>query len=715
MRQALYGGLGGVCGATGGWLIWVALQVLHENPWEVVLSIAIGAGLSLLINKFIEPYLHVAREESSPGHAHGKVVGHPLRLATLFLLFLFLALEHLASHVIHAVWLPFLLSLATLFPAGALVGLCFPKKEPAYDSSWLWNAIRGALLGAVVGLVTMAAQFPINSRAVFPEPIQFGLLGWWVLMGMGFGISYGESRRGQSGIRPVFGGLIALVLVFLFSLPGPRRLMPDKVPVILMPLIWVADTSVDQLLSAPELPANFWQEAEHELSIKRAEDGHEPAGGEENAAGEEAAGKSHWGTVLADWLGCISESVPENADQVPRDPVGKNRSLKLRRALERGFGSGFVRSWLVMLLFSLGISLGSVVEWTYLPQEYATSQTRKNDVRFLAGTVAATACALAVVAIAWPGPWKSFSSPGGNFRLLMPGTPDLQTLDLPVRGRELKMALHNYEVTLSNHASFKLGYVDYPGPLDQPIFKQSTESRIAAINGRVVASPKSIAFNDHPGTEYQCEASLSTGPFVGFCRMYLVERRIYFLQAFLPKDHADAAIATKFLDSFELIKKQPAALDDASWKDFIPKGGDCSLKMPGTPLAVGTNSYLVGATLSAGAADFQFAYQDVNLFTVPREAALDELVKSSSNGQLLSKERIALNGYPGWDFKWAITIDGRSAVARSRAYIVGSRLYRLTVVLWQHDADPSDVHKFFNSFKLTKTGTNRGNELNFGR
>ena len=64
-----------------------------------------------------------------------------------------------------------------------------------------------------------------------------------------------------------------------------------------------------------------------------------------------------------------------------------SRQKVLCAELRQGFASGMIRSWIVMLLFAVGLGLAPMAEEKLRPLDYPSSRTRRND-RILAGVLA---------------------------------------------------------------------------------------------------------------------------------------------------------------------------------------------------------------------------------------------------------------------------------------------------------------------------------------
>lgn len=164
------------------------------------------------------------------------------------------------------------------------------------------------------------------------------------------------------------------------------------------------------------------------------------------------------------------------------------------------------------------------------------------------------------------------------------------------------------------------------------------------------------------------------------------------------------------------------AYDERAWKEFESTEGGFAVAFPGKPgLKVLTVEALAGPItnhvhgLDIGVAVFAVTYADMP-FTVPtgdKEAinrafdAGNARALSGAGGRIISEEPISLEGYTG---RAVFYHDRDGALTHNRSYIVGNRLYQLTVVSDDYRQSPAEdrrffkglIDRFFASFKLTR-------------
>ncbi|MDB5349504.1 MAG: hypothetical protein JWN86_751 [Planctomycetota bacterium] len=160
----------------------------------------------------------------------------------------------------------------------------------------------------------------------------------------------------------------------------------------------------------------------------------------------------------------------------------------------------------------------------------------------------------------------TFTSVAGNYKILMPGTPNEMDQDLPTQVGLIKMhtatALERdpFSSTVFNYT---VSYADYPAQLVRPETVQtmldgSANGSIAFAKSKEL-SRKSIELDGHPGRELKFEAQGTggAGTGVGRLRIYLVGDRLYQVLVIGSEAKATDEATKPFLDSFALLKQRP--------------------------------------------------------------------------------------------------------------------------------------------------------------
>lgn len=152
--------------------------------------------------------------------------------------------------------------------------------------------------------------------------------------------------------------------------------------------------------------------------------------------------------------------------------------------------------------------------------------------------------------------WKNFSHADGRFSVMMPGTPEQSSYDMPIPSGTMKFI--SSMVDLPDQAKvFAVIYVDYPpGPADgdEVTAHKVIEKYVAGAAKKRKAEMQQnskIKLGNYPGQEY-----LFTIPENGdksMWRLCFVQNRLYQLFfTWSPKRGDSSAEAERFLNSFKV-------------------------------------------------------------------------------------------------------------------------------------------------------------------
>jgi hypothetical protein len=286
--------------------------------------------------------------------------------------------EHVLAEVAGKFLVQFLASMVTLFPAGAIIiGILEECKERELSFGFRFHgAILATLLVtiAIIG-VHVVLEFGNPGHTPFLDLIK-PVFAWWFLFNFCTWL-VAVKRIALTDAAPIIGVLLSALLIGLVALPIGHSLpsmpwLPDALKH--SPITAVGhygEEVIDFSLVYPGTPQQFWAAAElesHEVPYSR------PVG---------------WGPWLA--------SLIENPSSSSNDKIVADRRHLLATQLRREFGSGLVRSWLVMLFFAYGISLAPAAERRLRPLCYGASVTRRKD--FFAWLIALVFLAFAAVAV----------------------------------------------------------------------------------------------------------------------------------------------------------------------------------------------------------------------------------------------------------------------------------------------------------------------------
>lgn len=150
--------------------------------------------------------------------------------------------------------------------------------------------------------------------------------------------------------------------------------------------------------------------------------------------------------------------------------------------------------------------------------------------------------------------WQEFSSPEGNFAVLMPGSPSHEIKQVKTVLGALDMHLFSRE--LRNRTAYIVVYSDYPEIITSAsadkVLDGGRDGAVANSKGRLINEQYITLDGGHAGREITIEV-----PDKGTLkvRAYLVGRRLYQIMVASPKDLADSEENIAFLRSFKLLAR----------------------------------------------------------------------------------------------------------------------------------------------------------------
>ena len=149
--------------------------------------------------------------------------------------------------------------------------------------------------------------------------------------------------------------------------------------------------------------------------------------------------------------------------------------------------------------------------------------------------------------------WRPFESEEGGFGILFPGEPLFkQSVRDTVFG---DIEERHYEIS-TEEGEFSAEYNDLPLLIsllatDRMIFRRAKDALLKELKGKEIYFVR--VKHDKLGG---MEIGFKTKKKMGIARLYMQKRRLYVLVATVPKKGGDAANTSKFIDSFELVKKR---------------------------------------------------------------------------------------------------------------------------------------------------------------
>ncbi|MBL8687577.1 MAG: hypothetical protein JNL04_00665 [Rhodospirillaceae bacterium] len=170
--------------------------------------------------------------------------------------------------------------------------------------------------------------------------------------------------------------------------------------------------------------------------------------------------------------------------------------------------------------------------------------------------LAMVALAVLVAVFAWTvhwswGAWTEVRPQGGNYRLLMPSTPEVEQLQLPLAdGRTIRLQQVS---VLKDGVGFFASHVDYPADMvrSAPAEQLLANVRDGTAKGHTLVSDKPISMAGKVAREYVILRS--DEPVHTLTRSVLIGNRLYQLLVASRTGLDNNPDIRKFMDSFALL------------------------------------------------------------------------------------------------------------------------------------------------------------------
>jgi hypothetical protein len=138
--------------------------------------------------------------------------------------------------------------------------------------------------------------------------------------------------------------------------------------------------------------------------------------------------------------------------------------------------------------------------------------------------------------------WKEFTSAEGNFRILVPETPQQQIV--------AERNLHQFSAAAGTE-SYGLAYRDFPPNTDwENTVNSERDSIVNGLHGSVI-DEKRTSVEGYPGKWIRFVGQNTSGELT----IYFVEQRLYVLHAFVPNSVPRPENFSTFLNSFRLLSQ----------------------------------------------------------------------------------------------------------------------------------------------------------------
>ncbi len=154
--------------------------------------------------------------------------------------------------------------------------------------------------------------------------------------------------------------------------------------------------------------------------------------------------------------------------------------------------------------------------------------------------------------------WEPYESKDGWFSVEFPGSPKIQKIPfaVPTLG---SVDLHMFSVELRSGA-YAVCYYDLPeeaeGKLADDVLLENMAKEFYTKIGTGRFAKKEIELDNYPGLETEGEVRHGSTKGVARFRCYLVDGRLFMLQAIGVKSFVSSSDTDRFFDSFKLLEEK---------------------------------------------------------------------------------------------------------------------------------------------------------------
>lgn len=147
--------------------------------------------------------------------------------------------------------------------------------------------------------------------------------------------------------------------------------------------------------------------------------------------------------------------------------------------------------------------------------------------------------------------WLNFESESGRFSVLFPGAPDEQVESVQTA---IGVIETQFFMVTQRDLAYSVNLADYPPEMiaagdTQQMLDGARDGAVSNVNGELLEE-KELTLGGYPGRELKVR--VEEEGIVVRARIYLVNERLYVIQAMSKERLASSEDIDKFLDSFEL-------------------------------------------------------------------------------------------------------------------------------------------------------------------
>ena len=291
--------------------------------------------------------------------------------------------------------------------------------------------------------------------------------------------------------------------------------------------------------------------------------------------------------------------------------------------------------------------------------------------------------------------WKEYEYGNDGFAITSPFMPTVESQMVKTEAGELEM--HYYSINAGLLRSLSVGVVDFKRFGDLPVRQllQAAKNGSAAEAKGQVTSEKEISLEGTVGIEYEISAEYHHA----LARCYAVGGRMISLVSVAPSEFPFFPGTERFFNSLRFIPP---------WKEYQYDGDGFAFSAPAKPslqtnfvdTSVGRvemHLYKIDLGDDTGIMVTVTDYGNRTKISTEVLQRVKETTLAQVNGKVLSEKSISLDKNPGIDFE-LMGSDGYHA--RSRYYIIGTRLVGLVSYAGQEKPLPADTTRILDSLRL---------------
>jgi len=147
--------------------------------------------------------------------------------------------------------------------------------------------------------------------------------------------------------------------------------------------------------------------------------------------------------------------------------------------------------------------------------------------------------------------WREFTSPEGQFTVMLPARPTRESRELVLAGAKVRMQMVTAQVS---GTAFGVGYADLPSAADAArTVSEIRDALTRNLGGRVI-SERPVDLDGATGIEFQVEGAAQGSPMRLAARVVAAGNRFYQVVVVGRAERVTGVDLTLFPGSFKLVK-----------------------------------------------------------------------------------------------------------------------------------------------------------------